>query len=323
LDLWAKILRYEPKLTSYLKEDAKKFDLFVIHGSYQYPAYATSKCCREVEIPYIFVPHGSLDPAVRAKHRVRNRFIDFVYHDDVIRGAAAWHFTSDREQARCERKLWRHAFVEPLGFDLASVPETVEAGRFRQRYEIPITATLLLFLSRITRKKGIDILLEAFRRNAETNRNLYLALCGPLDKDMAKLVGSFRRIPNVGERIILTGFLSGHDKDAALIDADYFILPTYSENFGIAVFEALAYGAPVITTTGMDLWAELAKCGRVKIVEPNADALTAVVKEVSDSEWRPASDTDQVRNWIETNYSWRARAANLIDHYAEVLKRLN
>lgn len=148
-----KVLRYQPNLKSYLKEDGEKFDLFVIHGSYQYPAYATSRRCKEAGVPYIFVPHGSLDPAVRAKHRGRNRVIDFVYHDDVIRPAAAWHFTSEREQARCERKLWRHAFVEPLGFDLTSVPKTFVPGRFRQRYKIPITATIFVPFTHYPQKR--------------------------------------------------------------------------------------------------------------------------------------------------------------------------
>src|SRR5262249_53981229 len=76
-------IRYLPPLKEYLVQEGRKFDLFVLHGSYQYPAYAAACFCRATKTPYVFTPHGSLDPAVRAKHRMRNRFIDALYHDSV------------------------------------------------------------------------------------------------------------------------------------------------------------------------------------------------------------------------------------------------
>src|SRR6185437_13499390 len=98
--------------------------------------------------------------------------------------------------------------------------------------------------SRITRKKGIDILLQAFRRLASCSADVFLALCGPVDEDMRGLIDAASQDQEIGNRLRATGLVLGDDKDAAFFDSDYFVLPTYSENFGIAAFEALAYGLP-------------------------------------------------------------------------------
>lgn len=319
--LGPRLLRYAPNLREYLRRHVASYDLFVIHSSYQYPAFAASKYCKRARIPYILMPHGSLDPAVRIRHPLRNRVIDYLYHDQIISGAAALHFTSEGERARCERRIWRQAFVEPLGFNLEAVPRLKRRGQFRGKYAIPETATLLLLLSRITRKKGIGILLEAFHDAAKRNNGLYLALCGQIDADMTALIKQYRQLPEVGDRIIVTGHLVGEAKDDAFFDADYFVLPTYSENFGIAVFEALAYGLPVITTTGMDLHAELLTTGRVKIIEPNAAELAKTLGDVVGFGWRPKSSVDKVRGWLEQKYSWRVRAANILANYKRTLEQ--
>ena len=312
--------RYMPDFRRYLEHNGRDFDLYVLHGSYQYATYAAGRFCRIAGIPYVFMPHGSLDPAVRVKHPSRNRLIDFFYHDRVIRNASAWHFTSEEERAACERPIWSSSFVEPLAIDVERIPKVGPKGHFRKRYGIPEDAILLLFLSRITRKKGIDILLEAFRRLASGPANVFLALCGPIDEDMRGLIDAALHDRDLGSRLAATGLLLGDDKNAAFFDSNYFVLPTYSENFGIAAFEALAYGVPLITTTGMNLHAELSRSGRAKIVEPNADALYRGLLEVVNRTWRPSATPDEARAWLESNFSWRVRADSIARRYQQVLR---
>lgn len=146
-------IRYMPQFRNYLERKGRDFDLYVLHGSYQYPTYAAAHFCQDAKIPYVFTPHGSLDPAVRIKHQFRNRVVDFIYHDRVIKNASAWHFTSEEERAACERPIWTSSFVEPLGIDIERIPREGPVGNFRAKYGIPKEAILLLFLSRITRKK--------------------------------------------------------------------------------------------------------------------------------------------------------------------------
>ena len=311
-------LYYLPLLKEFLAQQGTKFDLFVLHGSYQYPTFATARFCRTAKIPYVFTPHGSLDPAVRIKHRFRNRLIDCLYHDSVIRGADAWHFTSEGERSSCERPIWEKSFVEPLGIDFDRIPKEGPVGNFRRKYGIPKGATIVLFLSRITRKKGIDILLDAFRRIVPGVADVFLALCGPIDEDMRGLIEHARRDRVVGNRLITTGLLLADDRNAAFFDCNYFVLPSYSENFGIAAFEALAYGVPVLTTTGLNLHTELSRSGRTLVVEPTADALYDGLMKILGKTWQPTANRDDVRTWLEREFSWRIRAKRLALHYSEV-----
>jgi glycosyltransferase involved in cell wall biosynthesis len=312
--------RYLMKFQEYLEDKGRDFDLYVLHGSYQYPAYAAAHFCQSAKIPYIFTPHGSLDPAVRKKHWARNRLIDLFYHDRVIRKASAWHFTSEEERAACERPIWRRSFVEPLGIDIDKIPKDRPIGGFRKKHGIPDDGILLLFLSRITKKKGIDILLKAFRDLIVGSANVYLALCGPIDQDMKALLEEALNDDIFGSRIVVTGLLMGDDKDAAFFDCNYFVLPTLSENFGIAAFEALAYGAPLITTTGMNLHAKLSENGRTMVVEPTAAALHLGLLEMITEKWKPATTKEDVRVWLNQNFSWRIRANNLTKRYLEAMR---
>jgi glycosyltransferase involved in cell wall biosynthesis len=310
-------------LKGHLAQEGREFDLFVLHGSYQYPTYAAARFCLAAKIPYVFTPHGSLDPAVRAKHRTRNRVIDILYHDSVIRNASAWHFTSEEERSSCERPIWAKSFAEPLGVDVDRIPKEGPVGNFRERYGISKTAILLLFLSRITRKKGIDILLDAFRRLVVSFPCVSLALCGPIDADMRGLISRARHDPVIKNRLITTGLLLGEEKNAAFFDADYFILPTYSENFGIAAFEALAYGVPVLTTTGMNLHKELSRSGRALVVQPTTGALYEGLLNILTRTWQPTATRDDVRAWLEKEFSWRVRAERLTQRYFDVARSYN
>ncbi|WP_158268042.1 glycosyltransferase [Bradyrhizobium sp. MOS002] len=311
--------RYLPDFQGYLQESGRNFDLFVLHGSYQYATYAAAKFCRKEGIPTIFTPHGSLDPAVRAKHKFRNVLVDVVYHDRVIRNASAWHFTSEQERLACERKIWRESFVEPLAVDTDSIPIGSPTGRFRARYKIDADATVLLFLSRITRKKGIDILLDSFRRLAGQSDHIFLALCGPIDDDMKSEVHAAADDPNLKRKMAVTGHLMGQEKDDAFFDSNFFVLPTYSENFGIAAFEALAYGLPLITTTGMNFHAQLAQSGRAMIVEPTKDSFYRGLADALSGRWTPSTRIQETRDWLGVNFSWRSRADSLTKQYQDVV----
>lgn len=313
-------IQYMPRFDQYLNREGRDFDLYVLHGPYQYPYYAVSRLCQRTGIPYVFMPHGSLDPAVRAKHGLRNRFVDFFYNDRLIRNASAWHFTSEGERGACERPIWARSFVEPLGIDLDRIPERATIGKFRAKYGIPRDAKLLLFLSRITKKKGIDILIKAFQCLRGVEKNVFLAICGPIDPDMRPLIREAQQDPNIADKLVITGLILGEEKDDAFFDCDCFVLPTYSENFGIAVFEALAYGAPVVTTTGMNFHTELLQSGRTLIVEPNLKSLHDGLQTVVSGHWQPSATPRDARAWLRENFSWHNRAERLSMHYLDVIQ---
>jgi glycosyltransferase involved in cell wall biosynthesis len=318
-----RVLRWGPKILGLIPRSAKQMqhlvenaDLAVIHGGvYQHFTYTTASICRAVGKPYIFVPHGGLDPAVRSRHPIRNRILDITYNDLTLKGATAWHFTSEAERKNCERQNWRSSFVAPWGIDINDLGTPMATGAFRRAHGIPDQATLFLFLSRLTKKKGVDILLQAFRELARKYDDLYLALCGPVDDDISRLVATEMQDEVTGRRLIVTGMLLEEQKEAAFKDADFFVLPTYSENFGVAVFEAVARGCPTITTTGMDLHAKLAECDRIRIIPPTLADLSLAMSQAYQRSWKPVTTPEEARLWIDQNFSWKERSAAILEHY--------
>jgi glycosyltransferase involved in cell wall biosynthesis len=310
-----------PRPAQQMQAYVENSDLAVIHGGvYQHFSYAAAAICRAVGKPYIFVPHGGLDPAVRSRHPIRNRILDLAYNDLTLKGAVAWHFTSEAERANSERQIWQSSFVAPWGVDINECSGPIVPGTFRKAYGIPEKAKLFLFFSRLTKKKGLDILLDAFRELAKQHDDLYLALCGPVDDDLSELIAAEKNIMQTGRRLIVTGMLLDDLKEAAFRDADFFVLPTYSENFGVAVFEALARGCPTITTTGMDLHAKLAECDRIKIISPTLSDLHQAMSEAYLGIWKPTTTPEDARIWIDQNFSWKERSAAILDCYEACIK---
>ena len=122
-----------------------------------------------------------------------------------------------------------------------------------------------MFLSRIHRKKGCDLLLEAFARlAAETDLDLVMA--GPDEDGLQLALEAQAARLGIAGRVHWTGMLEGDVKWGALRAADAFVLPSHQENFGIAVVEALACGVPVIISDKVNIWPEIAqdKAGIVK-----------------------------------------------------------
>ena len=118
----------------------------------------------------------------------------------------------------------------------------------------------------------------------------------------------------------MTGMLLDNLKEAAFKDADFFVLPTYSENFGVAVFEAVARGCPTITTTGMDLHLKLAECDRIRIIAPTLSDLSLAMSDAYRENWKPATSLENARLWIDQNFSWKKQAAAILGHYELIIK---
>ena len=115
-----------------------------------------------------------------------------------------------------------------------------------------------LFLSRIHRKKGCDLLLEAFGRVA-ADADLDLVMAGPDEEGLQAVLEAQAQRLGISERVHWTGMLEGDVKWGALRGAEAFVLPSHQENFGVAVVEALACGVPVIISDKVNIWPEIAQ----------------------------------------------------------------
>ena len=176
----------------------------------------------------------------------------------------------------------------------------------------------LVFLGRIAKEKGIDMLLDAWRELALEFPQWHLRIAGPLTSahaaDMQRLASTLD-LP----RCEFIGELRDAAKTAELAAARLFVLPSHTENFGIVVAEALAHGVPVVTTTGTP-WTELEARGCGWRVAPERAALTAGLRAAllrTPSEL--ASMGAAGRKWVTSVYRWDAVAERMLSTYEWLL----
>ncbi|HEY8001677.1 MAG TPA: glycosyltransferase [Solirubrobacterales bacterium] len=272
---------YSPALARALRETVGESDVVHIHNLWQFPQYAAHRAARDAGIPYIVSPHGALDRYLRTRGRVRKGISTVLWQGEMLRGAALIHVTTEAERDSV-------ADLAP-GVPRAVVPCGVHTGEF-ERLPPPdvfrrdrldgYTGPVILFLGRVTRKKGVDVLIRAF---AEVRRGYEcrLAVVGPDDEG---ILPGLRRLAvdlGVGDEVCFTGPAYGDQRLAALSSAAVWALASHTENFGIAVVEALAAGCAVVTSPGVDIAADLASANAGIVAEPSprpfAEALLAVL----------------------------------------------
>lgn len=269
-----------PALRSAVKALVSDVDCLHVHAVWEELQHQACQIARRSGVPYIVSPHGMLDPWSLAQGRGRKRAYLILRLRRILNGAAAIHCTTRTEAKLLEPlRLASNKVVVPNGIDLAEFADDAfesSAASFLQQYPQLVGKTLLLFLSRLHPKKGLDLLLPAFAR-AKTD-DVVLVLAGPGDQAYRdQLARDVRRL-GIENRVVFTGMLHNKERVAALRAADLYVLPSYQENFGIAVVEALAAGTPVIISDQVNLADELRTKGVGAIVSTNEDSLCVALE---------------------------------------------
>jgi glycosyltransferase involved in cell wall biosynthesis len=172
------------------------------------------------------------------------------------------HYTSKQEKVEAEALGVRTKSViipNPVPF-LDKVSEA-DLEEFRDRFPAIRGKRVVLFLSRFDAKKGLDLLLRAFSMIAPSNQDAVLMLAGSGNAEIEESLHWQARELHISDRIVWPGFLDGASRWTAYRAADLFVLPSYSENFGVAAAEAMAAGLPVVVTDQVGLHPDVTESG--------------------------------------------------------------
>ncbi len=254
--------RYASRLVPWLRANRHSYDCAIVHGIWLYPTYGAWRALKGTGLPYFVYTHGSLDPAhrhVMPEKHAKKMLVWLAHERRVLRDARAVFFTCE-----LERDLANASFWPPLGkvssvilpYCVASPPNHADSqvAAFRRRYPELAGKRLILFLGRIHRKKGIDLLLRAFAAVGGTDPNAHLVLAGSGDPKYEAELRALASAEGLDARTTWTGMLSGDLKWGAFRAADAFALISHQENYGIAVVEALGCGVPVLMTDKINIW---------------------------------------------------------------------
>lgn len=277
--------QYSRALSAWLMRNLCHYDMVVVNGLWQHHNYAVYQAvkklrsCVESVPKVIIMPHGMLDPYFqKAEGRkikaLRNEIVWRLTERKAVNAADALFFTCEEEQrlaATTFNDYHPHKTV-CVGFGIQSPPDYTPQMRDAFYAQCPGVKEkpYWLFLSRIHEKKGVGLLINVYKRMADLYHSLpALVIAGHVGSDYAD---AMMKLAAGHPRIHFPGMLKGDAKWGAFYQCDGFILPSYQENFGIAIVEAMACSKPVLITRNVNIWKEIDAGGGGIIMDSATEA---------------------------------------------------
>lgn len=317
--------KYSRPFAQWLNSNVANYEIVHIHAVFNHASIAAAHACRRRGIPFIVRPLGTLDPWSMKQKSWRKKIFWHGGIKRLLRSAAAVHYTARAEQEATEQSLGlNHGVVVPLGVEPEQVREPASPDSFLKKDSLPRAQPYVLVLSRLLPTKGLDVFLEAFLsvRNQKQLHHWNLVLAGEGPVNFVTRLKQMTAAANASNHVLFPGWLDGDNKRAALQQASLLALPSYHENFGLCVMEALACGVPVLVSPQVNLAPEVqaARAGWVAEVDKNSLAAALTGALASDEERRLRGDAGRT---LSRSFSWPAIAGKLNDVYREVLAAKN
>jgi len=311
LGLAPRRLGRSPAMKRWLFEETRshKVELIHNHSLWMMPNVYPGWVARTYNIPYIVSPRDTLSAwSMLSGSKMKPLFWSLVQRP-ALAETTCFHATAQSEREDIRFIGFKQPIaVVPNGIDIPILPP-------KSFFDL----RTLLFISRIHPQKGLDILLPAWREVQDRFPEWQLRIVGPDNVGyLAKMQGFASKLKL--KRIEFCGALYGKEKIQAYRDAELFVLPTYSENFGMVVAEALAAGTPAIVSKGAP-WEGLQIHNAGRWIEIGLDPLVAALeKMLSCSSDDLLKMGQRGRLWMEKDFSWRNIGHQMAMTYRWVLE---
>ncbi|HWE52169.1 MAG TPA: glycosyltransferase [Bryobacteraceae bacterium] len=311
--------KFSLPLSRWLSRHVTDYRIVHIHALFSHSSYAASHWAQRRGVPYIVRPLGVLNRWGMENRRPWLKDLSFrMIEKRILANASLVHYTS--EQERAEAAL--------LGVESKSVviPNPIPAatgsaapGTFMAAHPELAGRQIILFLSRFDRKKGLELLLPAYARVRQTIPGAALVLAGAGDAGLVRELKIQAESLGIADDIVWAGFLQNEAKIAAFADAAVFALPSWSENFGVAVIEAMAAGCAVVVSDQVAVHTDIAAANAGYVVPCEVEALAgALCRALEDPPARAIMGFNG-KCLTQTHYSPEAVTAKLTAAYRSIL----
>jgi len=311
-------LQKTPGIIFKARREIKTTDIIHLHNYRTFQNIAVHYYAQRYGIPYVLQAHGSL-PRILSKKALKQAF-DICWGKALLRDAARVIAVTE-----IEAEQYRNAGVRedkiaviPHGIAPDEFAHLPERGEFRKKHGLAEHGKIILYLGRIHKIKGLDLLLKVFAELTGETDNITLVIAGPDDgylRELKKLAVTLE----IDDKVIFPGALYEQEKLGAYVDADIYVLPSVYEIFGITLLEALACGTPVVTTD---------RCGLADVIKDKAGLVVSYdPKQLQDALERLLQD-DRLRRefggkgktMVQEEFNWAKIAVQIEKVYTDILK---
>ena len=261
-----------PGLIINLQREIKSFDVVFVHMWRAFQALVACTYAYHYNVPYLVKPGGSL-PRIMDKKKLK-RIQDELFGHRILENANKVIAVSELEVEQFNHiGISSNKIVKiPNGIDLSEYEDLPLKGSFKKKYQISKNEKIILYLGRIHKIKGIDLLIKAFAEIQNEIKNIKLVIVGPDDGFLTSIKKLTLKL-GIKNKVLFTGPLYGRNKLEAYVDASIYVLPSRYEIWGMTVLEAMACNTPVLLTKN---------CGLSEFIhnkvglscEPNVENLT-------------------------------------------------
>ncbi|MBB6004495.1 glycosyltransferase [Arcicella rosea] len=314
---WAE---FSPELFFWIKKHGKEYDVIHIHGLWHFAGLAPYLA--GVKTPKCVTIHGLLDRWALANGYWKKKLFGVLFQKSVLDKTELIQINNLDEQNDLQNFLGHaHPNVKiiPNGMNIRNFEKLPEKGTFKEKYNIPKDKKLILFLSRINIKKGLDLLLPAFKTIIGKRSDCILVLAGPDDGYLSE-TERFIETESLQKSIKLVGMLVGEDKLAAFADADIFVLPSHSEGFSIATLEALVTGIPSLLSDRVGFGESIRESNAAHLVELNSESIVNGLTKMLDDEKYCELLANNGKALVKEKYDIELVAKNLFEEFKKIAK---
>ena len=310
-------------LGRWLDRHVREFDLVHVHALFSFSSRAAALAAQKRGVPYVIRPLGVLNRWGLAN---RKRFLKQIWlrfiETPILEKAAAIHYTTQAERDEAgsisEKIAQLPSFIIPIPVPTSA---RVAPDRFVGSFPNAAGKKIVLFLARLDEKKGLEVLLKAFAEVKSEHRDSVLVVAGNGQRKFVEQLHRQAEDLGIAEDIIWTGFLSGSEKVAAFSTATVYVLPSHSENFGIAAAEAMASGVPTILSDQVAIAQEAAAAEAAVVVRPESTGIARAIKELLENSSRRDELGRNGKVFAERSFSPQRVSEQLVSEYRKILNR--
>ncbi|WP_230119982.1 glycosyltransferase [Arthrobacter sp. Bi83] len=307
--LTMRVWQFSAAYLSWVRKNISRYDAVLVHSLFLSHSFFVPLLARKTKVPYAIRPHGSLNIADMANNLPLKKVYLRAIEQRNLRSARFVFCTSQREADEAVRFGDFRTEVIPLGVD-----DSIRSGRDLAL----VDRNLIAFIGRLTRKKGVDIVVRSLPDILKVHPNAKIIVAGPDDEG---LLDGFRQLASslgVIDSISFPGHYGETARNELLAKAGVFILPSLDENFGIGVAEAMAAGVPVAITPGVSHAAYVPQYGAGIVSSRNPEVFATDVSRIIGLDQDAYSSMSHgAERLVQENYSWKRSAAQLVECFAE------
>ena len=302
------------------QKNISKYDLLELNYVFCFTTTVASFFARLRGIPYVVRTLGQLSPWCLEQSALVKKVYKVLFELRTLNSAVVIRTSSKTEAKEIKEYGVKNDFiVEPHGVKTYSAI-TDAASKLKEKYSITKDKKIILFLARIHQKKRLDLLIDSVANLVQQGRkDLFLLIAGEGSKNYIEELKLKVKELGLGEITKFTGFIKGDDKALAFQGSDVYVLPSYQENFGLSVAEALATGLPSIISDEIHIAEDINQANAAVVITPSLESLSIAVNDLLDNTEKSKQFSEKAKHFTESQYSWPAIGARLANHYHQLI----